>query len=166
MFPQESQVAEDNYRLAPEAARFQLPLREIPMLSDYEGCYAKALVSVQSLCIEMRATVEKMRGDRHDGGLLQMIQGGSQRWQSSDRKCTMGRDGRVSKIVYACACSIFLLHCRLRAGAVGRPELQKVGCRVYPFASSLAVNEATHIDWLHKEGIVEGSLSSSIRKSV
>lgn len=36
----------DIYRLAPEAARFQLPLREIPMLSDYEGCYAKAEVSV------------------------------------------------------------------------------------------------------------------------
>lgn len=42
----------DNYRLAPEAARFQLPLREIPMLSDYEGCYAKASVSVLSLRID------------------------------------------------------------------------------------------------------------------
>lgn len=78
----------------------------------------------------------------------------------------MSRVGRVSKIVYACACSIFLLHCRLRASAVGCPDLQKVGRRMYPVASSLAVNEATHIDWLHKEGIVEGSLSSSIRKSV
>jgi hypothetical protein len=42
----------DTYRLAPEAERFQLPLREIPMLSDYEGCYAQASVSVLSLCVQ------------------------------------------------------------------------------------------------------------------
>lgn len=88
MLPQKSKVTVDNYRLAPEAARFQLPLREIPMLSDYEGCYAKALVSVMSSCVKMCATAEKTRGGRYGGGLLQirMDRGDSQRRQSSDRK--------------------------------------------------------------------------------
>jgi hypothetical protein len=79
----------------------------------------------------------------------------------------MGCVGRVSKIVcMRMLCPIFPLHCRLRAHGIRYPDLQKVDGRIYPVASSRAINEATHIDWLHKEGIVEGSLSSSIRKSV
>lgn len=37
-----------------------------------------------------------------------------------------------------------------------RADLQKADGRVYPVASSQAINEATHIEWLHKEGVVEG----------
>jgi hypothetical protein len=64
VFPRESEDQADIYRLAPEAERFQLPLREIPMLSDYEGCCAQASVSGLSLCVKLCVTAEKARRGR------------------------------------------------------------------------------------------------------
>jgi len=72
-----------------------------------------------------------------------------------EKEVLMSCAGRVSKIVYACACPIFLLHC-LRRLPVSIHICKKVGWYVYPVASSLAINEATHIEWLHKKGVVEG----------
>jgi hypothetical protein len=90
-------------------------------------------------------------------------------WQISDRKGAMRRVGRVSKIVcMRVLCSSFSPSL-LSAAPVARrnPDLQKVDRSVCPVASSQAINEATHIEWLHKKGIVEGlSLSSSDRESV
>jgi hypothetical protein len=70
--------------------------------------------------------------------------------------------------VCVCFVQIFLLHCcLLRQLPVVDPDLQRVGRSVCPVASSRAINEATHIEWLHKKGIVEGlSLSSSDRESL
>ena len=81
---------------------------------------------------------------------------GLRRWQSSGRsaQCVVWYClGRVSKIVYACAIFLSSTDCPLRRSDA---DLQKVDGRVCPVASSQAINKATHIEWLHKEGVVEG----------
>jgi hypothetical protein len=68
----------------------------------------------------------------------------------------MGRVGCVSKIVYASPCSIFLLHyCPLRR-LPDEIQICKKSVEVCPVASSQAISEATHIEWLHKKGVVDG----------
>jgi hypothetical protein len=47
----DEKVTLDNYRLAPEAERFQLPLREIPILASYEGCCWSVGCPVVYVCV-------------------------------------------------------------------------------------------------------------------
>jgi hypothetical protein len=161
-------VRADTYRLAPEAERFQLPLREIPMLSDYEGCYAQASVSGLSLCMMVWTMAKKAR--REDGcrDLLQIWSDrvGLRRWQSSEERA-MRRGCRVSKVVYACALFKFFsftgFHC---AGCLSRSRICKksvVACvqsrLLRPSTKRLTLNGFT------KRGCRWLSLSSSDRES-
>jgi len=127
------------------------------MLSDYEGCCAQASVSVLSLCVRLCVTAEKARRG-WVRRLVANLERSSRLAAAADggRECVRGDGvGRVSKIVYACACSIFLHHRSLRRLPV-EIQICKKSVGVHPVASSLAINEATHIEWLHKKGVVDG----------
>lgn len=45
------------------------------------------------------------------------------------------------------------VHCTGRRSKI---QICKKSVGVHPVASSLAINEATHIEWLHKKGVVDG----------